>query len=193
MEALERADAADPPFRILFVCTGNQCRSPLAAAFMSQLANRTDARVEIDSAGLLDNPPTPSPERMVETARARGIDLSAHRSTPLSQLDCSSYDLVVGFERQHIATAVVEGGAPADRTFLLSELVRLIDEAGEAATGDPRAVIEAAARRRGMGTFVPGEELDDPIGRSRADYERVTGEVADLVGALERRLFSGPS
>jgi protein-tyrosine phosphatase len=188
-------EPSQSPFRVLFVCTGNQCRSPFAQELFRSLSKDLGERIEVESAGVAEVEGSASPSRMLEIAGRGGIDLSRHRARALRSLDCSGFDLVIGFERQHVATAVVDGGAPADKTFLLAELIRLLEAVPEGG-GDPddaRTVVAGAHAARTGSSFVPGEELDDPIGRSEQDYQRITSQVGDLVRTLERRLFrSGP-
>jgi protein-tyrosine phosphatase len=167
--------------KILFVCTGNRCRSPFAAA---SLASFTEGLpVEVDSAGTAEIGAQPPTDKALQVARSLGIDLSDHRSKSIAHVDASGFDAVVGFERAHIAAAVVDGGAAHDRAFLLPELVRLLRSGLVAEGGAPaeraRAALKGAHRARGT-AFVPGEEIDDPIGQPLQTYERVYGEIHDL-------------
>lgn len=170
--------------RVLFVCTGNRCRSPFAAAALRQMT--AGLPVEADSAGTAEIGAQPPTDKALQVARAMGIDLTGHLSKSLAHVDPTAFDAVVGFERNHIAAAVVDGGAPHDRAFLLPELVRLLrgglvvvdrDEVGRA-----RAALAAAHRARGT-SFVPGEEIEDPIRQPLSVYERVYREIHELVAA----------
>jgi protein-tyrosine-phosphatase len=69
---------------VLFVCQGNLCRSPFAAAVLKGLLSRSDSvSLESRSAGLLQAGRTP-PKEAVRAARAFGVDLAAHRSRSIS-------------------------------------------------------------------------------------------------------------
>lgn len=180
------------PFRVVFVCSGNQVRSPLAAALFAKLTN--DLAVEITSAGTLGIEGAPPPPEAQHVAAALGVDLTHHRSAGLTPAAVRNADLVVGFERAHLAAAVVEAGAPVERAFTLPELVRLLGSAGQVSETEPLAraralVAAAAAARRESRDFVPGEEIADPIGGPRRAYERVAREVAGLLEALTGMLF----
>lgn len=150
-------------------------------------ARSGDLELEVDSAGTADIGARPSTPEAIETASTFGIDLTGHLSKPLSAVDASGFDLVVGFERNHVAAAVVEAGAAADRAFVLPELDRLLrslpvlrtDHALERA----RTTIRHAHEARGV-DFVPGEEVDDPIGRSMRTYARVFTEIHDLTSGV---------
>ena len=74
---------------------------------------------------------------MLAAAEAQGIDVAAHRSRLLDSI--AAADLVVGFERIHVAAAVVDGGAQRDRVFTLPELVPLLERAGVSRTTQPLA------------------------------------------------------
>jgi protein-tyrosine phosphatase len=171
--------------RVLFVCTGNRCRSPFAAAALASLTD--GAGVEIDSAGTAEIGAQPPTDNAIQIARSMGIDLTGHLSKSIARVDPAEFDAIIGFERAHIAAAVVDGGEPHDRAFLLPELVRLLGTGlvleGGNATERARSAIKGAARARGT-DFVPGEEIDDPIGQPVPVYQRVFGQIHELTGAL---------
>jgi protein-tyrosine-phosphatase len=82
-----------PRRSVLFVCTGNTCRSPLAESICKvELAKRLACRAEdlaargfeIHSAGVLAIPGAPATPEAIEVARAYGADLTAHRSRPVN-------------------------------------------------------------------------------------------------------------
>jgi ArsR family transcriptional regulator, arsenate/arsenite/antimonite-responsive transcriptional repressor / arsenate reductase (thioredoxin) len=85
--------AARPPGSprpaLLFLCTGNSARSQMAEALAEA---RSDGRVEARSAG---SHPKPLHANAVRAMRERGIDLSAHRSKPLSQFTAQRFDYVI--------------------------------------------------------------------------------------------------
>jgi protein-tyrosine phosphatase len=177
-------------FRILFVCTGNRCRSPLAEVHLRRLTQGLP--IDVASVGLLDLGSVPVPQEMLEVAQSSGLDLSSHRSRALASVDVSRVDLVIGLERSHVATAVVEGNVPYDRAFSLKEIVRLLAEVEvpEAADEEERARLAVARahelRARGP-SFVPGEDVADPFGGPRRGYY----EMADELAALCRSLVAG--
>lgn len=179
--------------RVLFLCTGNRCRSPFAAACFRRLAGGLP--VEVDSAGTANIGAQPSTAEAIETATSFGIDLRPHLSKPLEAVDVASFDAIVGFERAHVASAVVDGGASHERVFALPELNRLLNTPAVTPAGGhlsrASAALAAAHSLRGV-DFVPGEEVDDPIGRSMRTYERVFTEIHDLTRAVGAVLL-GPA
>jgi protein-tyrosine phosphatase len=177
-------------FRILFVCTGNRCRSPLAEVQLRHLARGLP--IEVGSVGLLELGPAPAPPELIEVARASGLDLSAHRARGLASVDLSDVDLVIGLERAHVAAAVVDGNAPYDRVFSLREVVRLLERIEPPDSDDlverARTAVARAHEARGADPgFVPGEDVEDPFGGPREGYLTMARDVGDLC----RRLLAG--
>lgn len=169
-------------FRAVFVCTGNRFRSPLAAAVFRNQAERLGADVEVESYGLLELDGTGALREALELGTAFGVDLASHRSRALQSGVLTSADLVVGFERIHVATAVVDAGAPRDVAFTLPEIVQLLPSGAD----DARERIRAAATRRK--TFdVP--EVEDPLGQPYRRQEKIAARTAELAATLARRLF----
>jgi protein-tyrosine phosphatase len=94
--------------RVLFVCLGNICRSPLAeGAFRDLVARRgLEARVAVDSAGTSAYHAGEAPDpRSVAEAWRRGVDISAQRARPLVKADFSDFHWVVVMDRQNLADA----------------------------------------------------------------------------------------
>lgn len=90
--------------RILFVCTGNICRSPLAEALLAQkLRDRGVAdRFEIDSAGTTaDHLGQQSDRRMRQTARRHGVTID-HHARRLVERDVERFDLLIGMDDWHV-------------------------------------------------------------------------------------------
>jgi protein-tyrosine-phosphatase len=133
------------------------------------------------------------PEALSEGARL-GVDLTAHRARPLRGQDLSGADLVLGFERTHVAAAVVDGGAPLERTFTMPELAGLLDSVEAGGDGDPaaraRRIVEVAGRTREHDPrieLVP--EVADPFGAPGAVYRETADTLDRLTGRLARGLF----
>jgi protein-tyrosine-phosphatase len=79
------------PCRVLFVCLGNICRSPMAAVMAQEMYGD---QVAAESSGLNPVYDTATPEA-VEIMRERGLDISGHRSRDVHDLDLGPFDLIV--------------------------------------------------------------------------------------------------
>jgi protein-tyrosine-phosphatase len=92
--------------RVLFVCQGNICRSPFAAAVLrSRLGDH--AAISIGSAGMIPHPGRPTPPLGLQAAAAIGIDLAAHRSAWLTRETAEAASLLVVFDETN-RTAVFD-------------------------------------------------------------------------------------
>ena len=178
-------------FQVVFVCTGNLFRSPLAAElFRAEVAGLP---VVVSSAGTLNLGAVPAEPEAVEQAALLGADLSSHRAQWLVDQDFHDADLVVGFEHAHVTDAVMKANAPSERCFTLIELVALLErQSGRHDTSGPvehaRAVVEGAdALRNRSGTPTGQLEVPDPFGGPPDLAERVAGTIS----ALTRRLAVG--
>ena len=92
------------PARVLFVCTGNICRSPTAEGVLRHLARRAGVELHVESAGIGDwHVGHPPDERAQHHARGRGYDLSEQRARQVAQRDFGKFDLIVAMDRGHLA------------------------------------------------------------------------------------------
>ena len=89
---------------ILFVCTGNICRSPTAEGVLRKLAREAGIELRIESAGTGDwHVGQPPDQRAQHHARGRGYDLSAQRARQVRAEDFETFDLILAMDRSHLA------------------------------------------------------------------------------------------
>lgn len=103
--SLAGAVDGDAPLRVLFVCTGNICRSPIAEGVAMRLAREAglDGRIEFDSAGTHGYHVGEIPDwRTRRCASGRGYDLSGLRARQLDVRDFERFDLVLAMDRSHL-------------------------------------------------------------------------------------------
>jgi protein-tyrosine phosphatase len=108
--------------RILFVCMGNICRSPIAQGVFEAVARREGLEDEIfvDSAGTghwhVGSPPD---ERAQRSASLRGLDLSAQRARQISRDDCDDFDYILTMDEDNyrMVSSLCRGSAVV-RPFL---------------------------------------------------------------------------
>lgn len=90
--------------KILFVCLGNICRSPLAEEIARDLAKKQNINITVDSAGTgswhIGEPPC---EHSIKIARENGLDISNLRARQVSVHDFKNFDMVVGLDASNIA------------------------------------------------------------------------------------------
>ena len=92
-------------FRVLFVCSGNICRSPTAEGVFRHLVERAGLadEIETESAGIgnwhIGDPPDP---RACAAAKARGYDLERLRASQVSAKDFERFDLLIAMDRTHL-------------------------------------------------------------------------------------------
>ena len=105
--------------KILFVCTGNTCRSPMAAALMNKLlADKGIADVVAESAGLAADAGAPASENAVIAASEAGVDLSHHRTRHVSGGMIGESSMVYALSPSHKA-ALVRAYPQADKKIEL--------------------------------------------------------------------------
>jgi protein-tyrosine phosphatase len=124
--------------KVLFVCTGNICRSPTAHGLLR--AHAADAgladQIQVDSAGThsyhAGQPPDP---RSTATARMHGIDLSDLRARPVSRNDFADFDIISVMEHRH--EQVLRKLCPAGLTERIGLLMRFAPQAPSLEIPDP--------------------------------------------------------
>ena len=105
--------------RILFVCTGNTCRSPLAEGLARRVIHeRGWSDVEVTSAGTSAWPNAPASDGSMLVALEHGIDLGGHRARQLSPELVAKSDIILTMGPHHLERAEALGGV--GRTWLLT-------------------------------------------------------------------------
>ena len=185
--------AHDEPgdIEVVFLCTANQGRSPLAEQLL--LCQVGGLPVRVRSRGLLSVGPAPALPEVARAARELGVDLDAHRARALVPGELEDADLVIGFEPSHSAAAVVEGRADRDTVFTLVELAGLLDRHTADGT-DLRARLDASlsfanGRRAGRDRF-RAQATEDPLGASPQTVARIAQEIASGVDRVASALFA---
>lgn len=138
---------------VLFVCTANLCRSPMAAALFRDMVKRrgSDLDWRIESAGTWAAEGNPAVSQVQQVINERGIDLSDHLSQSVSEELLQRFNLILTMERSHKEALRVEFPSHAERIFLLSEI-----------TGFEH-------------------DIKDPIGGPASEYHVTANEIEELL------------
>ena len=146
---------------ILFVCTANICRSPMAEGLLKKIVSeRADAdEWHIESAGAWAYEGNPAAVLSATVMEKKGIDISAHRSKPTSLELLNNFDLVLTMEDEHKKFLTYKYGECANRIYRISEMV-----------GD---------------MF----DVPDPIGGGLADYEQIAYLLENILTAGVDKIY----
>ena len=147
------------PLSVLFICTGNTCRSPMAEVIAGRLF-AADA-VHFRSAGLQAMPGQSATDGARAAAQERGLSLEDHRSRVLSLDLLEGVDWVIGMTRSHVAIFKSRfAGFYGGKIGLLGE------------AGVDLATIKATP---------PAPEVDDPFGAANRTYESTARQIEKLL------------
>lgn len=107
-----RSEASGATYNILFVCTGNTCRSPMAEALArAELQRRDWHHVAVGSAGVAASDGEPASSAAQTVLLRHGLDGSTHRSRRISRELVEWADLILGMSRSHLGPIARLGGA----------------------------------------------------------------------------------
>jgi protein-tyrosine phosphatase len=178
-----------PPTRVLFVCTGNICRSPMAAALLERVAAAQSVALCVASAGLLYED-RPASDGALEWAGRAGYDLAAHRSRVISRSIVADTDLVLAMEPRHVREVVALLDDAWTRTFTLRELAGRSRSVGDRADGETLAGwldrVGAGRTRRDLLADDPALTVGDPYLEPPHVYDATAAEITAALREVAR-------
>lgn len=192
--------------RILFVCTGNTCRSPMAQGLLRKLAEREGLGIEIRSAGVAAINGMPISRHSADILKTKGFHDSL-ASSALSDESAAWADLILTMTAGHKQQLIARYPEAVDKVFTLKEFAE-----------DNPAVLEAVAERQrlysnlqikqALGEAISEEEIwevqrleneipsfdiSDPYGGDRHHYELCAKEIEEALHRVIRKLKNGGS
>lgn len=158
-------------FKVLTVCTGNVCRSPLAQQLLQKGLDGVSS-ISVSSAGIQAMVDHPMPDQSLGIAQQNGVnDAEMHRGQQINETLIDSADLIFAMDRSHRRSIVELNPRANRRVFTIREFARLISatndvdlqaevrEAGESTVAKLQAAVEAA--RLSRSDLLPLEKPDD--------------------------------
>lgn len=146
--------------RIIVVCTGNTCRSPMAEALLKDKAKQAglDDKVMISSAGVAAGGSFPASRGAYTVMKARGIDLTGHRSSQLTLEAIGSADLILTMTEGHKRAILSFVPEAQNKVFTLTEFASV--------TGD----------------------VTDPFGGETAVYQTCAKQISGLIDKVWEKI-----
>ena len=187
---------ASTPHKILFICSGNTCRSPLAVAAWQAFAppglNAAQVRpqqpqppVDVSSAGLSATDGMRASLYAIESAKLWGVDLSAHRARLARPEMARDADLICAMTEEQVYTVRARFMVDADKVCLL----------GSFALGTPDAIddkVMPLLQRSGLADDVEeSAEILDPFGGSIEAYQACALQIRRAILGLITALHAG--
>ncbi|MCK4573225.1 MAG: hypothetical protein KAU36_02585 [candidate division Zixibacteria bacterium] len=143
-------------FVIMFVCTGNTCRSPMAEGALRHLLQmKRPGKFEVVSSGTAAAVGFPATLYAIEAAKVWDVDISGHKSQPLTPALIDRVDLILGMTPGHVRETMHLRRDVRNKTFLFKNFPENSPD---------------------------GEGVADPIGQSLEEYNRTFLEIGEYLG-----------
>ncbi|HHV34902.1 MAG TPA: low molecular weight protein arginine phosphatase [Syntrophomonadaceae bacterium] len=154
--------------RLLFVCTGNTCRSLMAEGLASKIINRLNlvGKLEVASAGLAAFPGAPASSGARSVLSREGIDVSEHQAKQLTEDMLYNADVILtmtAVQKQHLTDLFPE---VAEKIFILKEF----------------------AQGSSPDTEEESHDIPDPFGQPERVYQQCADELAQVIEQVLKRI-----
>lgn len=117
---MQKADKGEAMKKILFVCTGNTCRSPMAEGIFNHICRNENLPFTAESAGICTLTGLPVSENSVCALEEVGIDISKVTATSIEDINFDDYALVAVMTEEH-KMILCSYGVPAEKIYVLAE------------------------------------------------------------------------
>jgi low molecular weight protein-tyrosine phosphatase len=167
--------------RILFLCTANRCRSPLAEQIMRRILHEQGLRALISSAGLLQGgfrtPPTG-----IAVALSNGLDLSRHRSVQVSTRLIEVSDVILTMSRAHAREIVALNPESWPRVYPLKQFTQLLSSASlprRSYLRDATTLLGETRKRSSILGNPLADTVRDPMGTPHDVWQAVIDDIRE--------------
>ncbi|MEA2460282.1 MAG: ribose 5-phosphate isomerase, partial [Actinomycetota bacterium] len=157
----------------------------MAEVLMREASSRHNDAIEATSSGTWAIDGEPATDGAIVAMRARGIDLTLHRSRPFTAEEGRGADLIIAMTSVHLREIEAALPGSSSKTRLIKELSELRAEGPAPATGPARLAALLDAPRP---PWVRRLDLDDPMGLPFYAYERAAAELEAGIDSLLRHL-----
>ncbi|MFD7524896.1 low molecular weight protein arginine phosphatase [Paenibacillus chitinolyticus] len=187
--------------QILFVCTGNTCRSPLAEGILRHMAQQDNLEVHIRSAGVFASDGSPISRQSSSVLREKGCEASISSSL-LRSADVDWADLILTMTQDHKRAVIQRFPQAADKTHTLKEFVeddpavvsaaeeweRLIAEVQVKHALSEEITVEERTRLIHLEKKLPNYDISDPFGGSLELYRHTAEEIEEALVKLVQKI-----
>ncbi|NLY45619.1 MAG: low molecular weight protein arginine phosphatase [Tissierella sp.] len=142
--------------KVLFICTGNTCRSPMAEGLLKDLSKKKGLGLEVQSAGVFAMDGDAAAINAVQALNRVNIDISDHKSQSVSKGLVDGADLILTMSKSHKQTLLLNHPHVKDKVFLLNEYA-----------------------------LKENKDIQDPFGRDLCNYERTRDEILKALNNIK--------
>ena len=160
--------------KVLMVCTGNLCRSPMAEALMRSRLQQRGCDIQVASVGTWATFGQPATPEAVDVLDQRGIDLSRHDSRAVDPRELEAADLIVAMTSVHRRELLQIAPGIERKLILMKELVEMALDPSVPLTSEERLERLLGAERPRWRRAL---DLDDPMGKPIGAYERTLTQL----------------
>ncbi|MFM5905370.1 MAG: hypothetical protein ACKORF_04615 [Micrococcales bacterium] len=187
---MAKASTQLQPLRVLLVCTGNICRSPLAEQLLQQMSDAKGVSIAAFSAGTFAEVGNAMHPKSVQSMVELGFEPREHIAQQLTPELLDRADLVLSATQEHRSRVAQTNAEAIKKSFTITEFARVgqflngnpesIDASVLAEAVSPLQKVELASRYRGYAPpALESDDIDDPWGRDYAQYQRVAKEIQE--------------